>query len=65
MELTPGKGTVDFVKLREALERVGYAGAVQFDLEYRVDDLEFIEGEYDAAIKYLKECGWGFTAAAK
>ena len=60
LELTPGKGVVDFVRLGKALESAGYKGGIAFDLEYRVEDIDYIMGEYRAAIEYLKQCGWQF-----
>ena len=58
LELTPGKGTVDFAKFARALDRVGYAGDVSLDFEYRDMTLDGIEHEYDAGLKCLAEAGW-------
>ena len=58
LELTPGKGTVDFVKLRKALEHVQYEGRVTLDFEYKITDLETIHNEYRQGLAELKRCGW-------
>jgi len=58
LELTPGKGTVDFGRFGEALDRAGYEGDVSMELEYRFQDIDRIEKEFDDAILHLKECGW-------
>ena len=39
LELTAGKGTVDFALFREALQQVEYSGRVTLDFEYKIDDL--------------------------
>jgi len=63
LELTPGKGTVDFDRLAKAIDDIDYKGEVAFDLEYRVEDLDYIVGEYKAAIENLKQRGWDFDLA--
>ena len=60
LEMTPGRGTVDFAKFGQALDRVGYGGDVSLEFEYRHDDLAKIEAEYDYGISYLKQTGWEF-----
>jgi len=58
LELTPGKGTVDFRKLAETLDRIGYKGEVMLDFEYRDMTLADIEKEYYSGLAYLNSCGW-------
>lgn len=58
LELTPGKGSVDFGKFARTLDRVGYAGDVSLDFEYRDMTLDGIEREYDAGLEYLVRAGW-------
>ena len=60
LELTPGRGTVDFAKFGQALDQVGYGGDVSLEFEYRHDDLAEIEAEYDYGISYLMQAGWEF-----
>jgi sugar phosphate isomerase/epimerase len=60
LELTPGKGAVDFRRVAQELDRFGYDGEVTLELEYQGWPLEKIEPEVDAAIPYLQECGWEF-----
>jgi sugar phosphate isomerase/epimerase len=58
LELTPGKGLVDFKKLADVLDRIGYKGEVMLDFEYRDKTLDHIEAEYYSGLSYLKSCGW-------
>jgi sugar phosphate isomerase/epimerase len=59
LELTPGKGEVDFAKFAGTLDKYGYAGEVTLELEYRGGvPLEQIEQEVDYGLAYLTECGW-------
>lgn len=58
LELTAGRGTVDFVLFRQALEQVGYSGRVTLDFEYKIDDLATIESEYRRGLAHLETCGW-------
>jgi len=58
LELTPGKGTVDFARLAQALDRVGYNGDVSLEFEYRDMTLEQIEQEYDQGLRHLASVGW-------
>ena len=58
LELTAGKGTVDFALFRQALQQVGYSGRVTLDFEYKIDDLAVIESEYRQGLAYLETCGW-------
>jgi 2-keto-myo-inositol isomerase len=60
LELTPGRGEVDFVKFGRELDRFGYRGEVTLELEYRTLSLEEVEAEYDFAVQHLKRCGWAF-----
>lgn len=64
LELTPGKGEVDFRRIAKELDEFGYQGEVTLELEYQGGvALEKIELEVDIAISYLKECGWEFPEA--
>jgi sugar phosphate isomerase/epimerase len=58
LELTPGKGEVDFRRIARALDTFGYHGEVTLELEYQGWRLEGIDPEVDAGIAYLQECGW-------
>ena len=60
LELTPGKGEVDFRGIARELDSFGYNGNVTLELEYQGWPLEKIEPEVDAAVKYLTDCGWEF-----
>ncbi len=65
LELTPGRGTVDFAKFARALDRVGYAGDVSLDFEYRDMTLDRIEREYDAGLHHLADVGWEIAEGVK
>lgn len=58
LEWTPGKGTVDFAVLADALDKSGYEGEVILDFEYRDMPLVDIMQEYDEGLRYLQACGW-------
>ena len=58
LELTPGRGTVDFGAFREALQRAGYQGTVSLDFEYRMPDIPHIRSEFDYGLAALAEAGW-------
>ena len=60
LELTPGKGEVDFRCLAQELDRFGYHNEVTLELEYQGRPLQEIEPEVDAAIRHLQQCGWEF-----
>lgn len=62
LELTPGKGIVDFRKLAEALDRIGYAGDVSLEFEYRDMPFGAIDTEYREGMNYLQSCGWELPA---
>jgi sugar phosphate isomerase/epimerase len=65
LELTPGRGRVDFRRFGQALDRLGYAGDVSLEFEYRDVTLPGIEEEYDYGIRHLRNCGWDFPAGVK
>ena len=58
LELTPGRGTVGFRELGQALDRVNYKGDVSLEFEYRDMTLEAIEREYDEGLRHLAKAGW-------
>jgi sugar phosphate isomerase/epimerase len=58
LELTPGRGTVDFAAFAQALDQAGYRGDVSVEFEYRGLPLERIRQEYIAGLSHLQRCGW-------
>ena len=63
LELTPGRGAVDFELFGRILDENGYSGEVTLEFEYRGGmSLEQISREYDQGISHLKKCGWEFPA---
>lgn len=62
LELTPGKGCVDFTRLAKSLDHAGYAGDVSLEFEYRDMTLPDIDLEYDAGLRHLADCGWEIPA---
>ncbi|MDF2723198.1 MAG: xylose isomerase [Paenibacillus sp.] len=58
LELTPGKGTVDFAQMAQCLDRHQYRGEVFLDFEYRDTELPQIMKEYANGLRYLQSCGW-------
>ena len=58
LELTPGRGSVDFAAFREALERAAYRGTVSLDFEYRMPDIPHIRNEFDHGLAALAAAGW-------
>jgi sugar phosphate isomerase/epimerase len=60
LEMTAGKGQVDFGLLGRKLDSIGYSGQVSLEFEYRVMALADIDAEYDAGIAHLQRCGWTF-----
>ena len=58
LEMTPGKGTVDFATFGQALDRAGFAGEVTLELEHRHTDLDSIGREFEEGLDHLKRCGW-------
>ena len=65
LELTPGRGTVDFRKFGQALDAVGYTGNVSIEFEYRDMTFEAIEQEYRMGLRHLAECGWELPTAVR
>ncbi|MDA1142986.1 MAG: sugar phosphate isomerase/epimerase [Planctomycetota bacterium] len=65
LEMTPGKGAVDFKTFGEALDRANYQGDVSIEFEYRDMTFEAIEHEYDEGLKYLANVGWEFPDSVK
>lgn len=58
LELTPGRGAVDFAAFREALERAAYRGTVSLDFEYRMPDIPHIRDEFAFGLDALAAAGW-------
>ena len=65
LEKTPGKGTVDFRELAQALDRVNYKGDVSLEFEYRDMTLEAIEQEFDQGLRHLAKAGWELPESVK
>ena len=65
LELTPGKGSVDFRAFGAALDRIGYSGGVSLEFEYRDMTLPAIDDEYDFGLAYLVSCGWELPETVK
>jgi len=65
LEKTPGTGVVDFKKLGETLDKVGYTGTVSLDFEYRDMTLPDIDQEFHKGLRYLKQVGWELPAAVE
>ncbi len=65
LELTAGKGTVDFEKLAQALDRANYEGDVSLEFEYRDMRLDEIEQEFDLGLKHLTDTGWQLPIQVK
>lgn len=63
LELTPGRGEVDFRRFGEWLDRHNYRGNVTAELEYVGRALDDIEREVDFAFAHLSMCGWEFPTA--
>lgn len=63
LELTAGKGVIDFELFGQILDENGYSGEVTLEFEYRGGmTVEQIAREYDYGIAHLKSCGWEFPA---
>ena len=60
LELTPGRGEVDFRGFAAWLDRHGYRGNVTLELEYVGRPLDEIEAEVGFACRHLASCGWQF-----
>lgn len=58
LELTPGRGTVDFAAFGAALDRMNYRGEVSLESEYRHTNAANIESEHDFAIQSLRHANW-------
>ena len=65
LELTPGEGQVEFGKLAESLDRVGYCGDVTAEFEYRGVTLESIEQKYRSGLMCLEKSGWYLPETVK
>lgn len=65
LELTPGRGNVDFRKFGKALDRVGYQGDVSIEFEYRNMTFEAIEHELDIGFEHLRKAGWDFPDSVR
>ena len=58
LEMTPGRGEVDFRALARALDASGYRGEVTLELEYRDSPFDMIEAEFRRGILHLERAGW-------
>jgi sugar phosphate isomerase/epimerase len=65
LELTPGKGSVDFRQFGAALDRAGYRGDVSLEFEYRDMTLDAIEREFDTGLRHLASVGWDLPASVR
>ena len=65
LEMTPGKGTVDFKELAQALDRANYKADVSLEFEYRDMTLEAIEQEFDEGLRHLANAGWELPDSVK
>lgn len=65
LELTPGRGEVDFGKFGRALDRIGYRGDVTIEFEYRDLPLDSMEREFDAGLRHLVNEGWSLPRGVK
>ena len=65
LTLTPGTGAVDFQKLAQALDRVGYTGDVTAEFEYFDVTLDEIERQYDMGLRHLEQAGWEMPATVR
>lgn len=65
LEITPGRGEVDFVRLAEALDRHRYCGEITLETEYKnYNSPEQVDVENRFALSYLRSKGWEIAAAA-
>jgi sugar phosphate isomerase/epimerase len=61
LEITPGKGEVDFKRLAGALDKSGYEGEIVLEPEYQVyESVDEVDGEIRFGINYLKKLGLKF-----
>lgn len=58
LEITPGKGEVDFEKFGWYLDKYGYDSNVSIEFEYKNRSIQEIESEFDFGMKHLKKCKW-------
>jgi len=63
LEITPGKGEVDFGLLAETLDKYGYRGNVTLETEYKnYKDPGEVDSENAYAIAHLRSVGWEVSA---
>ena len=65
LEITPGKGEVDFERFGWYLDKYNYSGDVSIEFEYKNTGVNEVEVELAAGIEYLKKCGWEFSERVK
>lgn len=65
LEITPGKGEVDFEKFGRYLDKYGYSGDVSIEFEYKGKSLDEIEDEFTMGMEYLEKCGWELPKGVK
>ena len=64
LEKTPGKGEVDFARLRESLDAHGYRGDVTLETEYKnYKNPDEVDRENLYALSYLKSIGWRIASS--
>jgi len=58
LELTPGRGEVDFSKFARLLDTCNFSGNVSIEFEYKGLPLADVDKQVAIGITYLKQCGW-------
>lgn len=58
LELTPGRGVVDFALLAATLDAAAFAGTCTLELEHRHADLPHITQQFAASREHLRQSGW-------
>ncbi len=65
LELTPGRGEVDFRTLATALDKFGYRGDVSLEFEYRDASFDTIAQEFRRGLHQLKQTGWKLPSGVR
>lgn len=62
LELTPGRGEVDFKRLETALQKHGYEGEIVLEPEYQeYETVDYVDREVRFGINYLRQAGLEFA----